>query len=144
MNLISLLKSKFISSDQIAIVKDGLNYEGLNGSILKILGQIEAKVFGEEISANAIVFRVVSDYAIKCDAILRRNTIRVLRLKLSKLEGERETETPEILNVDVSVSKRDKLDEIDVNPEMSSKTRNRFFHLFRTKAQKDRQKSRLK
>jgi len=63
---ISLLKSKFILSDQIATVKD-VRYEELNESVLEILRQIETKVFGKEISANAIVFRVVPDYAIKCD-----------------------------------------------------------------------------
>jgi len=76
-----LLKSKFIPSDQIAIVKDD-HYERLNESVLEILGQIETKVSEEEISTNAIIFRVVPDYAIKCDAI-GKDVIRVLGLKLS-------------------------------------------------------------
>ena len=76
-----MLKSKFIPSDQIAIVKDGY-YERLNGSVLEILGQIEAKVSEEEINTNAIIFQVVPDYPIKCDAIAK-DVIRVLGLKLS-------------------------------------------------------------
>jgi len=56
--------------------------------------------------------------------------IRVLGLKLSKLESERKTETPEILNVEHSISDRDELNKIDINPETSSETRDRFFYHF--------------
>jgi len=121
---------KFIPSDQIAIVKDD-HYERLNESVLEILGQIEAKIFGEEISTNTIVFRIfLCPTTQSNDAILGRDTIRVLGLKLSKLEGERKTETPEILNVEHSISDRDELNKIDINPETSSETRDRFFYHF--------------
>lgn len=127
---ISLVKSKIVPLKSVKEVVDG-RYEGINGSILEILGQVEAKIFSKDFIADEVTFRVVPDHAMKCDAILGRDAIRKTGLAFVKQEEKREDVALEILNIDSNVLEGDELDKIEINPEISSTTRNRFLREFR-------------
>ena len=127
---ISLVKSKFIPLNFVASVPDG-HYEGINGSALEILGRVEVGIKGKEFSAENVLLRVVPDGAMKCDLILGRDTIKLLDLTLAKRE-EKHKDVSEILNISESVFQSGEFNHLNVNPELTSETRNRLMQNFRT------------
>lgn len=128
---ISLVKSKFVPLNLIKGVMDD-RYEGINGSVLEILGQVEVKVIAKDFVADDVIFRVVPDHAMKCDAILGRDTIRKMGLTLAKQREKREDAALEILSIDSNILVGDELDRIKINPEISNDVRDKFLWEFRT------------
>lgn len=129
---ISLVKSKFIPSNLIVKIRDN-RYEGLNGSTLEILGQVNAKVIYENLIADNVILRVVPDLAMKKDTILGRDAIRPF-LGLTFSEGivkERENEKiNEALNIESSVFDGNETDNLNINSELSSEVRENFLEKF--------------
>lgn len=125
---ISLVISKFIPSN---LILEG-RYEGINGSVLEILGQIEVKISDKDLGASDVTFRVVSDHAMKCDTILGRDAIKTFGLTLIKQEEKCEKKISEILNIESSVSESDESENLDVNPKLSSEMRDKFIRDFHT------------
>jgi len=80
---ISLIKAKFIPSSSILHLENEHN-EGINGSVLKVIGGVIAKICLEDAMTNNSILRVVSDHTIKCDMLLGRDTLRKLDFTIAK------------------------------------------------------------
>lgn len=96
-------------------------YEGINGSILGIKGIVKVKISydGEEI--QDVTLRIVSDGTLRNSALLGRDTLRRLGVKLIKVTNEKISVIEgEILNIETGVFEGSEIDKIDVNEEMSS------------------------
>lgn len=129
---ICLVKSNIVPLDLISKSSDD-GYEGINGSTLEVLGRVEAEIAIENLSADKVIFRVVSDHAMKCDTILGRDAIKLLDLTLVKREEEKREEAivSEIVNIESRIADGDEMDDININTEVSSETRKEFVSRFR-------------
>lgn len=127
------LDTQFDTASPISLIKESLipcewikemsyeRYEGINGSILRIKGIVKVKISydGEEI--QDVTLRIVSDGTLRNSALLGRDTLRRLGVKLIKVTNEKISVIEgEILNIETGVFEGSEIDKIDVNEEMSS------------------------
>jgi len=128
---ISLIKAKFIPPSSILHLENE-RYEGINGSVLKVMGGVTAKVCLEDAMTNDSILRVVPDQTIKCDMLLGRDILRKLDLTIAKRSKEEEIGNiaNEILNIEADEIVGDEKDALKINPNLPYAIRKRFIEKF--------------
>jgi len=124
---ISLIKAKFIPPSSILHLENE-RYEGINGSVLEVMGGVTARICLEDVMTNDSILRVVPNHTIKCDMLLDRDILRKLDLtitKRSKEEGIGNTMN-EILNIEADEIVGDETDALKINPNLPYAIRKRL------------------
>lgn len=125
---ISLIKEKLVPRDWIGNASAEY-YEGINSSILDIKGIVRLNIMYDDMEAKSVSLRVVADTAMKNNALLGRDALRMLGLGLTKLPSEKESDQKtfeEILNIESSAFGGSEIDKIEINPELMAEENERI------------------
>lgn len=124
---ISLIKTKFVPFGLVSEIKKEC-FEGINGSVLKLVDMSIAKISFEQVIGDKVELRVVPESTMRCDLSLGRDAMKVLGLEVIKRSAKMEPEVfmGEIMNIETSVFDGNEIDKLDVNPNLIYEMQNRL------------------
>jgi len=131
---INFVKEGFISNKIVKNCRTRVSkFKDINGSELRVIGQIKAKVYLENAEKECNLL-VVFNNTMQTPAVLGRNILKRFGYRLKRPSDQNcavNEETLQILNVDAYSNVSEGEITYDINQEISGNMRNRFVRLFK-------------